>query len=67
MTTELAALEKCIISEMSSNFGQIRPQTIELAVIECLKYLYRFIMGNITCWLSGEQSLPFGLLVVISQ
>ena len=28
----------------SSNFGQIRPQTTDLAALGCLKYLHRLIM-----------------------
>ena len=43
---------------MSSNFSQIRPLTVELAAIERLK------IPIDSYWLSGERSLPFGLLVM---
>ena len=36
----------CIKSQKSSNFGQIRPLTTELAALECLKVSYRLIMGK---------------------
>ena len=54
---------------MSSKFDQIRPWSVELAALESLKksftYMYLRTIQNIfmTCWLVGERSLPFGLLV----
>ena len=60
-----------IISRTSLNFGQIRPRTVELAALECLKKSFTYLrtIQNIfmTCWLSGERSLPFGLLVFFSS
>ena len=55
-----------IKSPMSSNFGQIQSWTVELASLERLKNL---ILDNflMTCWLSVERSLPFGLLVLYSS
>ena len=35
------------ISQMSSNFSQIRPRTAELAALERLKNSHRLIMGKI--------------------
>ena len=58
-----------IKSRMSSKFDQIRPWSVELAALERLKksftYTYLRTIQNIfmTCWLAGERSLPFGLLV----
>ena len=42
------------------NFSQIPPLTMELTALECLKNqcLYFFL----TCWLSAERLLSFGLL-----
>ena len=37
-----------MISRMSSNFGQIRPRTAELADLERLKNSHRLIMGEIS-------------------
>ena len=52
---------------ISSIFGQIQPYTAELAALDRLKksftYLRRIQNSFMTCWLSGERSLPFGLLV----
>ena len=56
-------------SRMSSKFDQISPWSVELAALEHLKksftYMYLRTIQNIfmTCWLAGERSLPFGLLV----
>ena len=58
---------------MSSKFDQIRPWSVELAALERLKksftYMYLRTIQNIfmTCWLAGERSLPFGLLVIESD
>ena len=35
-----------IISQTSSNFGQIRPRTVELAALERLEKKHTFIMGK---------------------
>ena len=65
---------------MSSNFGRIPPLTSELVALERLKktsynlvstlapsfFVLIFYILVMTCWLSGERSLPFGLLVVTS-
>ena len=56
-----------IKSLMSSKFGKIQPWTADLAALDRLKNLsftYLRTIQNIlmTCWLSGERSLPFGLL-----
>ena len=57
-----------IRSRMSSKFGQIRLWTAELAALECLNKSFTYLRSiqNIfmTCWLSCERSLPFGLLVL---
>ena len=57
-----------IKSRMSLKFGRIRPWAAELAALERLKKSFTYLrtIQNIfmTFWLSGEQSLPFGLLVV---
>ena len=56
-----------IKSRISSKLGQIQPWTAELAALDQLKKSFtylRAIQNNLmTCCLSGEQSLPFGLLV----
>ena len=56
-----------IMSCMSSKFSQIKPWTAELDAIDLLKksftYLRTIKKNLMTCWLSGERSLPFGLLV----
>ena len=36
-----------VISRTSSNWGQIRPRTAELAALEVLKNPHRLIMGEI--------------------
>ena len=54
---------------MSSKFDQFQAWTVELAALDQLKkVLYFKTVQNIlmTCWLSGERSLPFGLLVLFS-
>ena len=52
---------------ISSKFGQIQPCTAEIAALDRLKkyitYLRRIQNIFMTCWLSVERSLPFGLLV----
>ena len=56
-----------IKSRMSSKFGQIQLWTAELAALDGLKKSFTYLrtIQNIlmTCWLSGEQSFPLGLLV----
>ena len=54
-----------IKSGMSSKFGQIGPWTAELAALERLIKIF-YLLENyfMTCWLSDEGSLPFGLLVL---
>ena len=57
---------------MSSKFDQIRPCSAALAALELLKkksFTYLRTSQNIfmTCWLSGERSLPFGLRVVMCR
>ena len=53
---------------MSSKFDQIKPGSVELAALERLKKSFTYLrtIQNIfmTCWLAGERSLPFGLLVL---
>ena len=56
-----------------SNFGHVGPQTTEsvimgkmvfsLFLVVCLLENYSKYFEGYTCWLSGERSLPFGLLV----
>ena len=54
-------------SQMRQKFGQIQSWTAELAALDQLKksftYLRTFQNILTTCWLSGERSLFFGLLV----
>ena len=54
-------------SRMSSKFDQIRQWSAELASLERLKKSFTYLRINqnilMTCWLSVELSLPFGLLV----
>ena len=58
-----------IKSQMSLKFGQIRPWTAQLAALDqlnkCFTYLRAIQNILMTCWLSGERSLPYGLLVVV--
>ena len=55
-----------IKSLMRSSFGKIQPWTVELAALERLKKIFFYLRTVLmTCWLSGERSLPFGLLVTI--
>ena len=58
-------------SRMSLKFGQIRPWTVELAALEHLKKSFTYLRTIQTmfmkCCLSGEQSLPFGLLAIIAK
>ena len=53
---------------MSSTFGQIQPWTAELAALDLLKKSFTYLrtIQNIlmTCWLSGDRSLPIRLLVL---
>ena len=58
-----------IKSRMSLKFGQTQPWTVELAALDQLKKIL-YLLENIqnilmTCWLSGERSLPFWLLVYV--
>ena len=59
--------DKYIVSD-KFELGQIQPWTLELAAHDQLKefFTYSRTFQNIlnTCWLSGERSLPFGLLVL---
>ena len=59
--------KKTIKSWKSLKFSQIQPWTAELDALDQLKKSFTYLKAiqNIlmTCWLSGEQSLPFGLLV----
>ena len=54
-------------SLMSWKFDQIPSWTAELAALDRVtkSFTYLRTIQNIlmTCWLSGERSLPFGLLV----
>ena len=71
----LAVTKTTIISLTISNFGQIGTQTVHgAAARECLKKFPESKnchknskcfnrMSILTCWFSGEQLLPFGLLV----
>ena len=52
---------------MSTNFGQIQPWTVELAALDRLKIVLLKNFFLLTCWLSGERSLPFGLLVSLMK
>ena len=67
---------------LSLNLGRIPPLTSELVALEGLKKTSynlvstlapSFLFGQwifilvMTCWLSGERSLPFGLLVCICE
>ena len=53
--------------KVPNEFEIRQPWTAELAALDCLKKSYTSLrpIQNIlkTCWLSGERSLPFGLLV----
>ena len=55
---------------MSSKFDQIRSWTAELAALEPLENSFTYLRTiqdvSMTCWLSGERSLPFWLLVSYS-
>ena len=42
----LQVTRACIKSRTSTNFGQIRPLTMEIAALECLKSFHRLIMGK---------------------
>ena len=58
------------MSQMSSKFNQFQAWNVELAALDQLKKIFYFkTIQNIlmTCWLSGEQLLPFGLLVILSS
>ena len=62
----LQVTRKTIKSLMSSKFGQIQPWTAELAALERVTKSFTYLLRTIqnilmTCWLSGERSLPFGL------
>ena len=52
---------------MRSKFDQIRSWTAELAALEPLEKSFTYLRTiqdvSMTCWLSGERLLPFGLLV----
>ena len=50
---------------MNSKFGQIQSWNEELAALDQLKNLLlkNYSKYLMTCWLSGERSLPFGPLV----
>ena len=51
---------------MCLKFDQFQAWNVELAALDQLKKIFYFeTIQNIlmTCWLSGERSLPFGLLV----
>ena len=54
---------------MSLKFDQIRSWTAELAALEPLEKSFTYLRTiqdvSMTCWLSGERSLPFGLFVLI--
>ena len=56
---------------MSSKFDQIRSWTAELAALEPLEKSFTYLRTiqdvSMTCWLSGERLLPFGLLVWLSR
>ena len=55
---------------MSSKFDQFQAWNVELAALDQLKKSFTLeTIQNIlmTCWLSGERSLPFGLLVIIIE
>ena len=61
-----------ITSQTSSKFDQIRawrPCSAELAALELLKKSVTYLRTSqkylMTCWLSYERSLPFGLLVLL--
>ena len=67
----LQVTRKTIKTQMSLKFSQIQPWTAELAALDQLKKSFTYLrtIQNIlmTCWLSGERSLPFGLLVWITS
>ena len=53
---------------MSSKFDQFQARNVELAALDQLKKSFTLkLFKNIlmTCWLSGERLLPFGLLVLM--
>ena len=56
-------------SRMSSKLGQLQPWTAVLAFHDRLKNSYLITIQNMlmTCWLSGERPLPFGLLVFLNR
>ena len=57
-----------IMSRMISKFSQIQPWTAEFAALDQLKKSFTYLRTIqkilMTSWLSGERSLPFGLLVM---
>ena len=56
-----------IWSRMSLKFGRIQPWTAELAALDqFINLLLENYSKYFDDFLSGERSLPFGLLVVIS-
>ena len=48
---------------MISKLGQIQPWTVELAALDQLKTYFTYLRTIKKYLLSGERSLPFGLLV----
>ena len=60
----LAGNKKTIKSLMRSSFGQIQPWTVELSALDRPKNSFYLRTILMTCGLSGERSLPFGLLVI---
>ena len=65
----LQVTRKTVKSWNSSIFSQIQPCTAELTALDRLKKSFTYLRSiqNIlmmTCWLPGERSLPFGLLVI---
>ena len=59
-TTELAAIER-----LKYPHRLIMGKIVSLLCLCCL--LTSKYFNDLTCWLSGERSLPFGLLVITSQ
>ena len=57
----LQVMRTCIKSRTSSNFGQIRPMTTELAALERLKIFHRLTMGK---WSLHASSFIFDRIII---
>ena len=67
----MQVIRTCMKAWMSLNFSHIRQLTTELAALQRLKIKISLLsqllskyFDDFSCWLSGERSLPFGILLV---